>query len=175
MSSISHPQHKCNHEENRFKVCAPCGRKIKFGSSKPSEFNITGKLECLIKKYVSENFRLTNSKFPLGICGTCRRVLCDRDKDIPNATRPLPNMPNYEDSTKETRTTSCSCYIWLTARATSHPKVIQGRAHTLNVLSEKNSTNGLTALSVGSELKNHATTASECGRSKLKNPFMAYF
>ncbi|XP_017471799.1 PREDICTED: uncharacterized protein LOC108370259 isoform X2 [Rhagoletis zephyria] len=48
MSSISHPQHKCNHEENRFKVCAPCGRKIKFGSSKPSEFNITGKLAFVV-------------------------------------------------------------------------------------------------------------------------------
>ena len=30
MSISHHPEHKCDHEENRMKVCATCGNKIIF-------------------------------------------------------------------------------------------------------------------------------------------------
>ena len=53
-----------NHEQNREKVYAPCGRKIIFGNKKPDSFQISEKYEELIKKFVNNNFSLKNIVFP---------------------------------------------------------------------------------------------------------------
>ncbi|GLV33197.1 hypothetical protein CBL_03853, partial [Carabus blaptoides fortunei] len=87
--------HKCDHEEHRLKVCAPCGKKIVFGNRQRSEFSITENLAGLLKKHINDQFDASNSKFPISICSTCRKTIMEREKG--NAKRPLPTMPNYED------------------------------------------------------------------------------
>lgn len=127
--------HKCDHEENRMKVCAPCGRKIIFGGKRSQDFLISKSHEELIRKYINTNFDTSDSKFPLSICSTCRRALADREKNI--CKRPLQTMPKYEEIILpiQTRTTSeCNCcYVCRVARFKGHSKQIKGRGHVLNV------------------------------------------
>ena len=47
---------KCDHEQNRAKVCAPCGEKIKRGTKKIEYFQITKKY--LLKKNLLKNILL---------------------------------------------------------------------------------------------------------------------
>lgn len=119
--------HKLSHEENRTKVCAPCGKKIFFGDKKPTFFHISENHAKLIRKFINEQFDISNPKFPFSICGTCRVTLSEHDK----CTRPKPTMPNYEDIQlpKETRANNdtCNCYICITARYYGHPKAKLGR------------------------------------------------
>lgn len=100
------------HEKNRLKVCAPCGGKIIFGKQK-SAFLVTKKLENLIKKHLNSEYNKSDSKFPSGICGTCRTTLNEREREI--VKRDLPNMPNYNRLHFVTYTRGCTdvcgCYI----------------------------------------------------------------
>lgn len=97
LKSTLHPKidHKCDYEENRFKVCAPCRRKIIFGNKKSNYFRISERYEKLIKMHINANFNSFDIKFPRSICCTCRLTLCDYEKN--DFKRPLPTMPNYED------------------------------------------------------------------------------
>lgn len=129
-SKFSYLDHKCIHEENRFKLCAPCGQKIVFGSKKPNTFFISNKVEGLVKRFINKNFDINNAKFPKSICVTCRLTLNERDKGI--VKRPLPPMPSYTDFnvSKETRSSPfCSCYICVTASFKGHLPLKKGRGH----------------------------------------------
>lgn len=135
MSSISkHTDHKCDHQENRLKVCAPCGSKINFGKQKPERFRINSKHEDLIRTHINGDFKSSDPKFPLGICGSCRLTLFEREKG--NPTRPLQIMPNYEEINlpKETRLKGdiCNCYICLTGQHKGYLKIQKGRGHVRN-------------------------------------------
>ncbi|KAL7307829.1 hypothetical protein TKK_0000149 [Trichogramma kaykai] len=77
----SHLEHKLDHEENRFKVCAPCGIKISFGTRKISEFSITKNLNALIKQYINGPFDVSNSRFSTSICTSCRLTITEHQKD----------------------------------------------------------------------------------------------
>lgn len=66
---------KYDHEENRIKVYAPYGRKIIFGNKKLNNFLISKRYENLIKIHISENFNISDTKFPKSICCTCRLTL----------------------------------------------------------------------------------------------------
>ncbi|CAH0560139.1 unnamed protein product [Brassicogethes aeneus] len=117
--------HRCDHNENRKKICAPCGRKISLGSKMLEHFRITDHHELLIKQFINANFDLSNPKFPSGICVTCRQILQEHERGI--VRRSVKNMPNYEDIClpKETRNTPisksfCNCYICLTGRHQGH-------------------------------------------------------
>lgn len=105
------------HESNRKKVCTVCGKKIYFGSSKASGFVITAKISDLVKKLVNKNFSTMNSKFPSGICPTCRLTLLEMSKG--KFQRQLCSMPNYEDlefhEPADDVSKICYCYICLTA------------------------------------------------------------
>ena len=46
---------KCDHEQNREKVCAPCGEKIKYGIKKIEYFQVTKKYEEIIKNYITQD------------------------------------------------------------------------------------------------------------------------
>ena len=46
----------CNDEENRCKLCTPCGLKIKFGNENPDKFLVNEKIKLLIQKYVKKLF-----------------------------------------------------------------------------------------------------------------------
>ena len=87
--------HKCSHEENRRKVCAPCGQKIYFGNIKQEKFFINTKSENLIRKYINKNFNIAEEKFPTSICRTCYLTLLDHEKG--GFKRSLQTMPNYKD------------------------------------------------------------------------------
>lgn len=140
------PTNKCDHEENRKKVCAPCGRKIILGKQKLEKFNISSNSLSFIQK-VYPNFDLSNAKYPTSICGTCRLALkqnatenkADETKENKIAKsetkitkRRLPIMPNYNDiqliaTTRNTYNVDriCNCYICITARSTVHPNLIK--------------------------------------------------
>ena len=136
--------HICDHEENRLKICATYDIKIVFGNRRRSEFSITENLADLIKKHVHEKFDVSNSKFPVSICSTCRKSIMEREKG--SKTRPFPTMPNYEDVqlAKETRSTSaCNCYICLTARFKGHSKVVKGKGHIRSFHTRIDENNGL--------------------------------
>lgn len=92
----THPQQQCDHEENRLKLCAPCGRKIKCDNRKLKYFRITEKCEKSIQNFINPNFSTGNSKYPLSVCVNCRKILAEHDNN--NFQRPFKTMPNYEDS-----------------------------------------------------------------------------
>lgn len=125
----SHINHRCDHDENRRKICALCGRKINRGSKSLEFFRITADHELAIKKFLNKSFNLQDPRYPTGVCVTCRLILQEHKKN--ESTHPFKSMPNWEDIIlqKSTRSSSalcdssCNCYICLTA---SH----KGRART---------------------------------------------
>lgn len=167
--SQAHPNYKCDHEANRLKVCAPCGRKISFGNSKPSAFQITDKLEKLIQSHINKDYSLSNTKFPVGICCYCRLALCQRDRtEPPEKLKPFQKMPNYEDIqlVKETRNVkTCYCYICITGRNTTHNKIKKGKGHTLQLSNEINIDNGLIAAIVPAKIMQPPTDQNNNGPS----------
>ena len=121
----AHPSRKCLHEENRSKVCGPCGKKLILGKKKISNFRLTENHVKLIGKLLGKKYDLNDCRFPTSICTTCRLTLSERAKN--NGSRPLQAMPNYENIIlpKSTRSSSasgevCNCYIYLTGKSTSH-------------------------------------------------------
>lgn len=121
----------CSHYENRKKVCAPCGKKIKCRGKPISTFLINDKQVKLIQKYLCYDFNLNKNIYPLSVCGSCRLTLQEHEKG--QIRRRLLPMRNYKDLIllKETRnqSKSCNCYICLTARETKHQKIEKGRGH----------------------------------------------
>ncbi|CAH1111607.1 unnamed protein product [Psylliodes chrysocephalus] len=125
----THLDYKYDHEE---KVCVPSGKKIVVANRRKSEFLITENLTGLIKQHIDHQFNLSNSKFHVSICSTCRRTIMESKKSNPN--RPLPTMPNYVDMhlAEETRTRTTSdwnCFIFLTARFRGHSKIVKGKSN----------------------------------------------
>ena len=90
-----HPSTKCSHEENRSKICGPCGKKLVIGKKNISNFRLTENREKLIKKLLKKKYDLNDSRFPTSICTTCRLTLSERERN--NNRRPLQAMQNYED------------------------------------------------------------------------------
>lgn len=134
-SKISHKSSKCTHEENRKKVCAPCGKKIVI--HRKSSFLINEDLEKLLKKFLLPDFHHTNEKYPLAICGSCRLTLQEYDKKI--YKRQLPGMPNYTDIILRPNTRflkTYECYICLTARSPAHFKTQKGRGHFRDIVNK---------------------------------------
>lgn len=130
---MSHPKLKCSHDENRRKVCAPCGRKISFGKIPPEKFLVNENTEKLIRKFLFEDFDKDNDKFPMSICRSCYLALLDAEKGV--SGRSLPVMPNYKDIVllKETRTkVICNCYVCLTGKHHGHVKSLKGRGKKRN-------------------------------------------
>ena len=126
--------YKCDHEKNRQKVCAPCGNKIKITGKNNIEYYSVNNNNyvSLIQKFINKNFTISDSKFPLGICNTCRNTIVEYNNNC--FKRSLPSMPNYEDIylSKETRTESnkiCNCYICLRARFKGYFKVKKGKGN----------------------------------------------
>ncbi|KAJ8683890.1 hypothetical protein QAD02_019682 [Eretmocerus hayati] len=120
-------QPKCSHEENRAKVCGPCGKKIVLGKMRAAT-RISGAHETLIRKLISDDFNLLDSKFPLSICTTCRLTIIEHSQN--RTSRPLPQMPNYQDMiflATRSNDGTCNCYICLTARSAVHLKNVKGR------------------------------------------------
>ncbi|KAJ8683951.1 hypothetical protein QAD02_019743 [Eretmocerus hayati] len=122
---------RSDHSENRYKVCAPCGRKISFGEQM-SKFKITEEIETLINKYVSKKFCSLDERFSASICTSCQHALQGRERG--NSKRILLSMPNYEaiNLRRDTRSNPneiCDCYICTTARKTSHATISKGRGH----------------------------------------------
>lgn len=141
----THPDRASTHQENRLKVCGPCGKKICLGQKKYSNFRLTETHEDLIKKLISDTYNLKDERFPLSICALCRIVLVQHGNK--NCKRPLPKMPNYENILlpKATRMNSestvghsiCNCYICLTGKAKSH-NIIKGRKDVSTIISSSN-------------------------------------
>ena len=84
-----------------------------------------------MKKHFNENFEMFDARFPLGICGTCRRTLTDYANG--KSRRTLPSMPNYTDIIlpEKTRTNedSCNCFVSLTGKYKGHSKIEKGKGH----------------------------------------------
>ena len=104
---------KKNHEENRLKVCAPCGKKIE---AKQKLVLKDKKLDQL--QQLHPDFNLDYAMYPKGICISCYKLYSKHEK---GETVTFPELPNYKDMIlpKETRqnpTPECNCYICITAR-----------------------------------------------------------
>lgn len=126
----------CSHEENRQKVCGPCGQKIVFNNtSKKRKFLINSRTENLIHKYINSEYRLSDSRYPLSICRSCYLTLDDASKQV--FKRPFQIMPDYSCIVlpKDTRSmgSQCNCYICLTGRYVGHPKIKKGRGHVRDI------------------------------------------
>ena len=130
-----HVTEKCSHEDNRRKVCAPCGKKIIFGKYPPARYLLNDRKIELIKKYINPNFNRLDLRFPIGMYGGCYLALTDKEKGV--NLRSIPNMPNYEDIIlpKQTRERGdvCNCYICLTGRHKGHQPVERGRGNVRNL------------------------------------------
>lgn len=131
------PVNKCNHEQNRRKVCAPCGEKIFMVQKKENHFAISTSVEKLIKNFLQKNFSLADLKYPLSICSTCRNTLSEHDKG--KMKRPFPIMLNYVGAVLLMNTRSkktvvsevlvCDDYICLKARCNSRINGPKGRGN----------------------------------------------
>lgn len=73
-----HLGHKCEHGENRMKICASCGKKIVFQNKSSEYYLISVKHITLIKKHITERFDISNKKFPTSICVTWSVVTIHR-------------------------------------------------------------------------------------------------
>ena len=121
--ALSKPKMALGHDENRKKVCGPCGRKLTVKSIQP-----LGKHHpALIVKFLNPNYDINDPRYPIGICHACRKKLDEAGKtgEIKNK----PDMLNYEDIIlpKPTRnydpaSTLCNCNICLHARDKSKNK-----------------------------------------------------
>ena len=92
-------------------------------------------------------FSIDNSKFPSGICITCRIVISDILKGK-KSSEDLSVMPNYSDIvlTRSTRTDEnpiCNCFICLTGRDTRQLPASKGRGHVRNLFHEIQKGEGL--------------------------------
>ncbi|CAH0561135.1 unnamed protein product [Brassicogethes aeneus] len=110
---------EADHEENRRKVSILCGSKIVFGKSKASVFNLKEKLHKPICKY---KFDKSDSRYPTSICGNCRPVLFDREKDV--FKRNFPVTPQFDKIVLHAKirntTQICNCFLCQTARHKGH-------------------------------------------------------
>lgn len=140
------------HENNRLKVCGPCGEKIIVKCKQKLEwYKISERHEGLIKRFLNKDFSLSDNKYPISICSSCRLTLDEYANE--NFTRVLPSMPNYEDILlrKNTRSLSaseseCLCYICLTASKKGRPQTSEvGRGKKRPLSTEISTSNGLFA------------------------------
>ena len=76
MSEETKPKHALGHEENRRRVCAPCGKKITVKTIRST----SAKNVELIVKFINTNFDITNPCYPTGLCETCRKYLSTAEK-----------------------------------------------------------------------------------------------
>ena len=76
------------HDENRKKVCAPCGKKIKcLQGQSVSQYILTDIQNQLIKKYLCADFDISNPRYPQSLCCTCRLTLYEHEAE--NAKKKL--------------------------------------------------------------------------------------
>ena len=140
-----HSRLKCEHKENRKKVCATCGKKIVFGKIKSSYFQISEKIAILIRKHINNNFNVDDDHYPTAICLTCRTSLYEREKG--NFNRPMLDMPNFKTiilpKTTRNKDDICNCFICLTGRHKGHHKVVTGRGNVRNTSIDINEECGL--------------------------------
>lgn len=87
------PTKACSHQDNRAKICAPCGRRIVLGKKTLSFHRINDSVEKLIKKFANASFNLSDTRFPTSVCNNCRFLI--RNHDQGNNGTPLKIMPNY--------------------------------------------------------------------------------
>lgn len=156
-------KHMCDHEENRYKVCAVCGKKIIFGTNPRSKFVISENIEILIKNFSNNEFTLVDSRFPRGICLCCKVVLDERNQG--KTTRYLPPMPNFLDIQllKETRSRDnqeCSCFICRVGKQKFRTKIVNGRGVKKDSISITTH-NGLYGAKKTVEIKNMVANSSE--------------
>ena len=84
------PRFASDHESNRIKVCAPCGKKLTVNQ----ERKISEREYCLIQQFINSSFDMENAVYPIGLCSTCRNRL--REAENSADTSKLPKMLNYE-------------------------------------------------------------------------------
>ena len=106
---MAHRSAACGHEENREKVCAICIMKAKY--------KITAGVLERIKKYHIENYDLSDSCLPSGICSTCRALLSDIDSGkksvdcLPDVFDYSVIVPEYRRATRADQNPNCNCKI----------------------------------------------------------------
>lgn len=155
----------CTHQENRVKVCAPCGQKIVLGNKQYNFFKISDKIAALIREFISPGFSTVDPVYPSSICVTCRLCLSEYKKSGSNSKQELPKMPNYrilidmhtsEKPSEENDSMEkyeCACYICSTARSMGHKKNPRGRG---------------TKRTFSQELSIPASSSEVCGTENVK-------
>ena len=65
--ALSRPKIALGHDENRKKVCGPCGRKLTVKSIQP----IGKHHPALIVKFLNPNYDINDPRYPIGISHAC--------------------------------------------------------------------------------------------------------
>lgn len=129
---MRHPENKCDHERNRKKLCAPCGKKIVFGQNSEDRYLITRSIEKLIAKYINKHFSIDDLRYPLSICTDCRIKLTKRESDSNVRLKSMPKyetilLPNNNTRLSKSSKKVCECFICTTARFKGHVKKKRGK------------------------------------------------
>lgn len=88
-------------------------------------------METLIKTFSNKAFDLLDSRFPKGICLSCKVAMYDRKNG--NTSRYIPQMPNYLDihllktTCASGSNDECVCFICLIGKETRHVETVVGR------------------------------------------------
>lgn len=115
---------KCSHDENRAKICAPCGQKIVLGKQKLESFSISSRYGNLIKTFVNPDFDIMDSRFAVSICVTCKLTLNE-----------------HENSNGDL----CNFFICLRAKNKGPEKIVEGSGQKRNLSNKIDKSNGLFA------------------------------
>ena len=73
LSPKTKPKCAMDHNGNRKKVCAPCGRKFTGRIITPAQ-------ESTIKKFINKEFSLDDERFPVAMCDRCRKSLLNAER-----------------------------------------------------------------------------------------------
>lgn len=143
---------RCNHEENRSKVCAVCGSKIVFKNISKSKFVIGENIE----RSINPQFSLLESRFPNGICLTCKVTMYELNRG--KTSRHIPTMPNFLDvqllrETRNSDDNKCFCFIYRVATRKAHKSPLSGGTGVKRESSTITADNGLYAAKQTVQLK----------------------
>ena len=105
-----HTKFAADHATNRFKICAPCGRKIN-GLRKINDIQ-----SCIIIENLCPDFSLFDERFPVCICDACRRDLSNIAKKKKASLKAFPEYTKLVVPKSTRAEKVCPCYICITGR-----------------------------------------------------------
>ena len=147
MEVNTRPKYFETHNENRKKVCAPCGSKISNTRGK-IKLRTINERECrLIQLYLDEKFDTENERYPIGLCSTCRVYLGKAEKGLKCKFQIMPKYGNIiiPKSTRKKDNPKYNCFICLKARDKTRKFIEKGHGVERKCFTNINKSTGLFA------------------------------